>query len=156
MLAYRITKNKYASDTTGEGARLYGGRWNSIGTPMLYLSESRSLAAIEFLVHVPVGILPKNLKIIEFELPEIKMKTLSLKQLPTDWDSYPAPDSLAEIGSNWIQSKKGLILKVPSVVSKGDFNLLCNPLHEKFKNINITNIFDYNFDKRFFRENIKE
>src|SRR5204863_6047762 len=51
--AYRIFKPKHAATAfTGEGARLYGGRWNNKGTPMVYTAGSRALAALEMLVHV--------------------------------------------------------------------------------------------------------
>ncbi|MCI0493899.1 RES family NAD+ phosphorylase, partial [candidate division KSB1 bacterium] len=41
------------NDLTGTGARQYGGRWNHKGTGIIYTSESRSLAILEYLVHVP-------------------------------------------------------------------------------------------------------
>ena len=51
--AWRITKRKHArSAFTGEGARLYGGRWNSPGTAIIYTAESQSLAVLEILVHL--------------------------------------------------------------------------------------------------------
>ena len=50
---WRITSNKFIKSAfNGEGARLFGGRWNSRGTPLIYTAESKSLAALEILVHL--------------------------------------------------------------------------------------------------------
>jgi RES domain-containing protein len=53
ITAWRIFKRRYkASAFTGEGARLFGGRWNSKGIPVVYTSASPSLATLEMLVHL--------------------------------------------------------------------------------------------------------
>ena len=50
---WRIVKTKYAAQAfDGEGARLYGGRWNSPGLRMVYNSENVALAALEILRHL--------------------------------------------------------------------------------------------------------
>jgi RES domain-containing protein len=50
---YRISKAHYAKSAfSGEGARLYAGRWNHAGTPMVYTSTSLALAALELFVHL--------------------------------------------------------------------------------------------------------
>ena len=51
--AWRIVKTRYSADAfSGEGARLYGGRWNSPGVAMVYTAGSKSLATLEVLVHL--------------------------------------------------------------------------------------------------------
>jgi len=54
VIVYRIAKTRYIYDLTGAGARLYGGRWNQKGIGMIYTSENRSLASLEFLVHIAI------------------------------------------------------------------------------------------------------
>ena len=56
---YRIVKEKRADTAMdGNGARLYGGRWNSIGRPVVYVAGSESLAILKILVHL------KNTKVL--------------------------------------------------------------------------------------------
>ncbi len=53
VVAWRIVKRKHAKKAfTGEGARQFGGRWNSPGVAIVYTAESQSLAALEILVHL--------------------------------------------------------------------------------------------------------
>ena len=54
MIVYRITKSPYRKDLSGMGAKLYGGRWNSKGIPLIYCSESRALAYAEVAIHLPL------------------------------------------------------------------------------------------------------
>jgi len=54
-LAWRIVQTHVADRAfTGEGARRYGGRWNSKGYAAVYTSGSISLAILEVLVHIPI------------------------------------------------------------------------------------------------------
>jgi RES domain-containing protein len=51
--AWRIVREDHRSAAfDGEGAWLFGGRWNSRGTRMVYTSITLSLAALETLVHL--------------------------------------------------------------------------------------------------------
>ena len=51
--AWRLVRAERSADAfTGEGARLYGGRWNSPGKAVIYTSEHQATAVLEILVHV--------------------------------------------------------------------------------------------------------
>lgn len=149
---YRITKATFVNDLSGGGAKLYGGRWNQKGTPMLYLGENRSVAVLEALVHVPFGLLPSDMKIVEVSIPKTTIKTYTPDKLREGWDSFPPPEFLAKIGTTWINSKMREVLKVPSVISPGEWNFLINPFHGDFKKIKIVSVEDYSFNIRLFRE----
>jgi RES domain-containing protein len=51
MTCYRVVRRKYAN-LAGEGAGLYGGRFNPPGIPAVYTSQSIALALLEVLVHL--------------------------------------------------------------------------------------------------------
>jgi RES domain-containing protein len=149
MIVFRISKSEYINDLRGTGARLYGGRWNRGGTEMLYASESRSLATVEFLVHVPASMVPGGLSIASIFIPDdIAPREISLSDLPPDWKNYPAPDSLSEIGTAWAKSNESLLLRVPSAIVEHEFNILINPAHPGMKYVAIEGIEIYTFDNR--------
>ncbi|MCD4805750.1 MAG: RES family NAD+ phosphorylase [Desulfobacterales bacterium] len=150
---FRISTSEYINDITGMGARIYGGRWNHTGYPAVYTSGSRSLAALEFLVHVPMALAPENLSIIEINIQEnIERESINESQLPSNWRDYPAPEQLANIGTNWIKSKSSLLLDIPSAVVKKEVNTLINPLHPDIKFVDLINIEKFSFDSRLFKQ----
>lgn len=153
VLLYRIGQTKRIKDLTGEGARLYGGRWNLKGTPVLYTSDSTALATLETLVHFPLHLMPSDRSILTLGLPD-NLETLAIKaeELPKSWWINPALPSLAEIGQKWIEQQRGVALVVPSSVTPtGEGrNYILNPQHPDFKYIEIVNVSSYDYDERLF------
>ena len=148
---YRICTTEHISDLSGTGARIYGGRWNHPGYPIVYSSGSRSLAALEFLVHVPMALAPDNLSIAEITITEkIKRESITPEGLPANWRSYPAPEQLADIGTKWIKSKSSLLLDIPSAVVDKEVNTLINPLHPDIKHVSLAKVEKFYFDSRLF------
>jgi len=132
---------------------MYGGRWNHAGYPVVYTSDSRSLAALEFLVHVPMAFAPENLSIVEINIQEnIERESINESRLPLNWRNYPAPEQLANLGTNWIKSKSSLLLDIPSSVVEKEVNTLINPLHPDIKFVNLSNIDKFSFDSRLFKQ----
>jgi RES domain-containing protein len=147
--AYRICDNKYADDLSGQGARIYGGRWNSKGTAIIYTSGTKALAFLELLVHTSIYLLPKNLVLITISIPDkVKIKEYKIKELPDNWRTYPAPVQTQMLGDNWTKSKQNLILKIPSVIIPSEYNYLFNPIHKDIKKISIVKKEKFEFDKR--------
>ena len=148
---YRICTIEHINDLSGTGARIYGGRWNHAGYPIVYSSESRSLAALEFLVHVPMALAPDNLSIAEIIITDnIKRDSITSNELPSNWRGYPAPEQLANIGTKWIKSKSSLLLDIPSAVVDKEVNTLINPLHPDMKYVNLAKVAKFCFDSRLF------
>ena len=151
---FRIATSEHISDISGIGARIYGGRWNHQGYPVVYASSSRSLAVLEFLVHVPMALAPENLSILEINIIEtVEIESVNKSQLPLNWRDYPAPEQLANIGTKWLKSKSSLLLEIPSAVVEKEVNILINPLHEDIKNVNLVSIEKFSFDPRLTRRN---
>ncbi|KKL48121.1 hypothetical protein LCGC14_2328700, partial [marine sediment metagenome] len=73
---YRLAKKKYSNDLSGAGAEINGGRWNNIGTKVVYTSSSRALACLEVAVHVKLNRSPKNYCIITLDIPMGIIKNL--------------------------------------------------------------------------------
>lgn len=149
MIVYRIAKAKYIRDLSGAGARLYGGRWNHKGIAVIYTSETRALATVELLVHLPLSMVPNDLSIASIEIPaHIVPKEIPTADLPANWRNYPAPAVLADLGTRWALSKETLLLRVPSVVVEHEFNILLNPSHPDISHITIPHVENYSLDDR--------
>lgn len=150
MIVYRLTNEKYKEDLTGRGAELAGGRWNYKGTPLLYTSSSRALCMAEVAVHTPLGKTPLNYFILEIEIPKGSMKVLKEKDMPQLWRSFPHFPTTRNIGNDFAEANKKLVLKVPSAVVQGDFNYLINPKHKLMSKVKIVKAEPFTFDKRLF------
>jgi RES domain-containing protein len=147
MDVYRISSALYIKDLAGLGPKTYGGRWNFKGIPAIYTSETRALAALEFLVHVKTRT-ADNLKIATISIPDsIVPLEFHIETFPKGWRDHPPPVKLAEMGTDWLKSLKSLLLRVPSVIPN-EFNLIINPMHKDIKYVKIIHVENFTYDKR--------
>jgi RES domain-containing protein len=146
MILYRINKCIYA-DLSGLGAKLFGGRWNSEGRSMVYLTSSRSLGVLEALAHFSPTNLPDGYCIMTIDAPE-SITEITVESLPENWDEYPEQNSTRQIGNQFLQNKKSLLLKVPSAIVKEEYNFLLNPLHPEAASVKILSSQPFYFDSR--------
>lgn len=145
---WRLCKQRYLGTAfQGEGARIYGGRWNSPGHPTVYTSETAALATLEILVHLEDTELLQHYTLVPASLDEDLIVTLDPEQLPENWRRYPAPESAQAIGDAWIADASSVGLRVPSVVIPG-YNVLLNPQHPDFDRIETEEPVDWDFDPR--------
>jgi RES domain-containing protein len=133
--AYRIVKRKFATTAfSGTGARLYGGRWNSVGVSVVYTSSTIALALLEWRAHLSQWPAPPVYLIeIQFDSSLI----LSLGRLPKAWMRIPASRANAAVGDKWAKSGTSAILKLPSAIVPSEYNYLLNPNHPDFSKIRI-------------------
>ncbi len=146
MILYRITKCIHA-DLSGSGSRLYGGRWNSEGRSMVYLTSSRSLGTLEALAHLSPTNLPNDYCIMTIETPD-SIAEIDITLLPPNWHEYPEQNSTKQTGNLFLQEKKALLLKVPSAIVKEEYNYLMNPLHPEAASVKILSSQPFYFDPR--------
>lgn len=149
MRLYRIAKRKHIEDLSGTGARLYGGRWNSTGVSVVYTSSTQALAILETLVHTALDILPKDLCLGVLEIPDnVKYSVFEDTENSIKYNAYPTRDFTQQIGDQFIQDNAFVMLKVPSIVSRSDFNVVLNPAHPDFSTLKIRAIAPFKFDQR--------
>lgn len=134
----------------GEGARIYGGRWNSVGIAMAYASEHQSLAALEVRVHIEKTSMRKSYKCIAVHFDERLMQTLPLAALPKEWRQEPPPPAAQRIGDDWIRSGRSVVLAVPSAIIPDELTYLINPKHPEFGKLKFERPKDFTFDQRLF------
>lgn len=148
LQAWRLLKTRYlASAWDGEGARRAGGRWNSVGVPVVYTSASLSLCLVEVLAHLPSGLLPAYSAIpVEFE--EALVSVVEPRRLPARWRDEPAPAETRALGDAWVASRTSAVLRVPSVLVPSEFNYVLNPAHADFGRIRLGKAEAFPFDPR--------
>lgn len=155
MKVWRLCKKGHAA-FDGEGARLAGGRWNRKGTAMIYTSATLSLAAQELFVHLSADDAPNDLVAVPADIPDdISVTSLGEGDLPGQWRRFPAPETLAEIGTKWVQTMESAVLGVPSAVIPQESNFLLNPAHPDFSKIKIGSPAPFTFDPRMWRKATK-
>lgn len=148
MIVYRVGKTKYANDLTGEGARLFGGRWNNKMIACLYTSESRALAVLEYTVNVNIDDIPRALSITTIEIPDRPITILNEAELPGDWNHSPAPSSAKDFGSQLLFAAAEPVIRIPSTVIPAEFNYILNPLHPDSKKFTVIDTIDFVYDVR--------
>jgi RES domain-containing protein len=148
MLVYHLGNTKFAHALSGEGAKLHGGRWNKIGVPCIYTSESKSLCVLEYAANVRLEEMPSSLSITVYELPEKSWKEINLNDLPTNWQEVPSPEENKQYGSELLQNLNVPALKFPSVIIPSEYNFILNPLATKFEVIKIIEVHNFTMDNR--------
>lgn len=147
MEVYRVCRTKWARDLNGEGARLFGGRWNRKGTSCIYTSSSRSLAILEFSVNISLDDIPRALSIVTIRIPDTQL-LVKTEDLPGNWKDVPAPSSTREFGNTILTEKKHLVFRVPSAVIPQEYNYLINPIHPGLAQCEVTRVEDLAYDVR--------
>ena len=152
MRIWRICRARYAGEAfSGDGARRFGGRWNTPGVPMVYSSSSLALAAIELFVHLEPNQQPDDLVSIAAALPKGEPALhLGPEKLPSRWWTDDV-EPLRALGDKWIRDGASLAIEVPSAALRMEWNVLVNPLHHKIAQLKIDPPQPFHFDARMFR-----
>lgn len=149
MVVYRIAKWEYLEDLSGIGARLFGGRWNEEGHPVIYSSEHLSLAVLELLANNIRKLIDQDYGYISIHIPDdLYIQSIYESSLVNEWRQPNYSEQTIHLGTEWLKSKSSIVLKVPSAVLSQESNVLINPLHEDFRKINIQQKAKLNLDGR--------
>jgi len=146
---WRIVKKKHEDHAfSGEGARLFGGRWNSPQRRVVYAADSVALAALELLVHMTDAEILRHYSVHAIHFADRHLVSLQTHSLGDDWRSSPAPHSLKVIGDAWLADQTSVALAVPSAVVPIERNYLINPEHPDFASLTTEGPLDFSFDTR--------
>ena len=149
MKIYRVTKKEFVKDLSGEGARLYGGRWNKKGHPMLYFSQHLSLCVLEMLTRIDFEFLSDDYAFIEVEIADkLIIPSERITSISKNWRADPPTFATQEFGSKWLASEANFALSVPSAVLPNELNVLVNPNHKLISKLKITNSGKLDLDPR--------
>jgi RES domain-containing protein len=151
MKIWRICRACYAAEAfSGDGARRFGGRWNSRGTPMVYASTSLALAAMELFVHLEPSQAPDDLVYLSAVLPdgEPALRWDEPALPPNWWGDELGP--VRALGDAWVRGGQSLAVLVPSVPIRPEWNVLVNPLHPSLSQLRPSGPTPFHFDARIF------
>ena len=151
MRAWRIAKARRATDLSGMGAAIEGGRWNDQDVPAVYMGMTPAICCLETFVHAD-GEPLFPMKMTCFELPAYLSLYLDVDPatLPEGWASLPADRPSMEYGTQWLKSNTHLGLIVPSAVLALERNLVINPGHPAISQIKVIQVYDFMYDPRMF------
>jgi RES domain-containing protein len=148
MRVWRISREIYPP-LDGEGARRYGGRWSSRGSPVVYTAAHLSLAVLEVLVHTDPDVIPTDLAVFEIEVPDdLAIDRVSLDDLPTNWMSIPDHRACRDFGDAWLARADAPVLEVPSAVVPEESNYLIDPAHPESARVTVVGTRPFSFDPR--------
>jgi RES domain-containing protein len=141
-----------AEDLTGEGAKRSGGRWNAVGTPLVYTATNRALACLETVVHIAgsAPALPLNRYLVQVDVPAALWRRAAALDPATlvGWDALPASKTSMDWGTAWANSRTQLLVLVPSVVVPDEMNVLINPLHPDIRKLSAKKVRRWLYDPR--------
>lgn len=152
---WRIADHRWATDKSGQGMAIFGGRWNPIGVPAIYGAESIALASLEKWVHL-AGVMPvKPLALVAVDVPEGAGQILEMSgdDLPASWNVMPSSEETAVLGAaHFRPDDRGnyavLGFAVPSVVVPESRNIVLNPQHPGMAQVSFTVSRDFVYDAR--------
>lgn len=151
MKVYRLALHQY-SDTSGEGAKIYGGRWNLPGSPAIYSGSSISTSLLERLTIDPELFSSERYvqySVMEIHIPDELIFLPEVQDLPIDWDHIPPVRASQGYGTDLLKSGIACF-GVPSVVDPSSLNYVLNPLSEKFHLLEFK-VYRLELDKRIVR-----
>ncbi|TAN52388.1 MAG: RES domain-containing protein [Methylococcaceae bacterium] len=151
---WRIAKHTLehaATDLSGGGAKLTGGRWNSKGVPVVYASVTIALAALETLAHLGDNIAIRNAFLVRVEVPASLWKrraAITVAELDPTWLAEPYGAATVALGDAWLKAAQAPLLTVPSVIVPEECNVLINPAHPAARRITATVVRQFVYDPR--------
>jgi RES domain-containing protein len=137
VYAWRLAKAKYReSALDGLGSALGGGRWNSVGRPVVYCASTLALAVLEVRVHIPLASFQPRALYAGLEILIDSVCIESVTKLPRGWRITPAASTEStaarRFGDQWVTEKRSIALRLPSAVIPSELIYLLNPAHVDF------------------------
>ena len=151
MILWRLTRRVHLDVALrGVGAARFGGRWNSPGIAIGYTATSLELAVLELLVNTDLDVIPDDYVCVEYRIDDHHIVSLDPAQVAQDWSKWPPyPRSTQRLGDAWVAARTSLGLRVPAAVLPVRYNVLINPQHPGFEDIERIDVQDFQWPARW-------
>jgi RES domain-containing protein len=148
---YRLGQEAYSAHVLqGEGGLVQSGRWHTLGRRVIYCASVEALSVLEVRVNLGNELPSVSYVMHTIEVPDEVVSAIELKSLPPDWNAVPLEPASQRFGDDWLGSVGSLGLRVPSIHTRTDFNVLLNPAHPDFHRARVVERHPYSFDRRLF------
>ncbi len=159
MILWRISKH---ASLNGAGGLVVSGRWHTAGKPVVYCAPNPATSVLEVLVHMEID---PEFPPLDFYLLKIEAPNSPSPESPSPISPSPPGASIERLeptrflkqervtqrlGDAWLQSRRTLLLEVPSMVVPETWNYVLNPLHPEAALLKIAKIYKHPFDPRLF------
>ena len=131
MIAYRLTRSKYATDLSRTGGLRAPDRCNRNGTPVIDAAQRPSLALAEVLAHLDLDEVPMDYVLVTIEIP----------------DTVPTRQATPEEALAASTNPPVPVFLVPSVVVPQELNVVMYPQAKGFE-ARVTKIEPFHIDER--------
>jgi RES domain-containing protein len=146
MLVYRIVHRKYSKYLFASGME---GRWNAEGNKVIYCAESIALAFLENMIRRQGVGFNNDFKIMIIQVPDdIIISIINDKELKSGWRDSDNYFQCQQLGNEWYEEGKTLLLKVPSAVLPEEFNFVINAIHADYRKVKLVEVANLVPDKR--------
>lgn len=104
---------------------------------------------LEVLVHAErPQLLRDSFVMLSAEVDDTLVRTLDASALPARWDELGDMTVGRRIGDVWFDKQVSVALRVPSVILRGQFNVLLNPEHPDWAQVELGKPEPFMFDPR--------
>jgi RES domain-containing protein len=149
---WRLIQTQFeATAFDGEGARLYGGRWNSPDVRIAYASGTIALATLEVLVHVQAPEDLSSFSLASADVPDELVTVFPIADLPPGWQDFEVGAASTALGNACKRRGASVALAVPSAIVVAERNYLLNPDHPDFRRVTIHPPEPFEFDPRLLK-----
>ncbi|TLY75617.1 MAG: RES domain-containing protein [Gammaproteobacteria bacterium] len=132
MRVFRIAAARFARSRkeafSGQGGLQASARWHTAGQAVVYAAQSLSLAALEILVHLKQTTDLQPFRFFVVEIPDEFI--LMPASFPARWQNDHRVSRA--LGDAWLAAGDRPVLRVPSLITPGEWNFLLSPLHRDF------------------------
>lgn len=151
MRLFRLCKEAHSAQVLyGQGGLIDWGRWHSRGRRIVYCATAEALAVLEVRVNLGSEMPAASYVMHTLELADEDVIEIAAEALPVNWSAVPAVGDSQKLGDEWLSSDRTVALRVPSIHSRTDYNVLLNPLHPACERVRVLDRYGYSFDHRLF------
>ena len=145
---WRLYRAEYGPGLDGTGGTFADGRWHTRGARVVYFGASAAIVVLERLAHTDPDLLPLDLRLAYFELPQTisGIKAHDISALPENW--IQDENATRRIGGQWWSERSSPLLVVPSAILPEESNYVLNAQHPEARSLRLIRARPFTFDPR--------